>query len=222
MKLSIGPREKLLQEGPESLELCDLLAIILSSGTRKETVFEMSRRIVENYGSGGLACSRSVKELTQSFGVGPTKAGQLVAALELGRRLFNPGSNEFPVLRNPADVAKYLSPLAALGREQFHCLYLDSVNRVIHDELISMGSLNASLVHPREVFHYAMHYRAAYIILAHNHPSGSLDPSPEDIALTTQLIAVSRVMGMEILDHVIIAGRGWFSFKESGMMTEKK
>ncbi|MCA9783508.1 MAG: DNA repair protein RadC [Calditrichaeota bacterium] len=214
------PREKLIAAGPAALSLPELIAVILSAGTRKESVFEIGRRIAEEYGVRSISALGSVHEMMGAYGIGRARACQLSAALELGRRLFDPGSGEFPVLRNPRDTARYLDGMARLSREQFRCLYLNTVNRVIRDEIISIGSLNASLVHPREVFHYAIHYSAASLLLAHNHPGGSLEPSREDLQLTRQLLAVSRVMGIPILDHLIIGPTGWFSFQEHGLLTE--
>ncbi len=218
MNRNSGPRERLLLGGPEALSLSDLVAILLGSGTRSESVFDISRRIAEEYGVLSIASCRSVAEVMSTYRVGKVRASQLVAALELGRRLYDRGSSEYPVLRNPRDVARCLESMARLEREQFRCLYLNTVNRLIKEEVISVGSLNASLVHPREVFHFAIHYRAASIILAHNHPSGSLEPSGEDLSLTRQLLAVSGVMGIAILDHLIVGSEGWFSFKEHGLL----
>lgn len=214
------PREKLITAGPAALNLPELVAVILGTGTRRESVFELGRRIAEDYGVRSIPALGGVHEMMQVFGIGRARACQLAAAVELGRRLYDPGSGEFPVLRNPRDTARYLEGMARLSREQFRCLYLNTVNRVIRDEVISIGSLNASLVHPREVFHYAIHYSAASILLAHNHPGGSLDPSREDIQLTRQLLAVSRVMSIPILDHLIIGRSGWFSFQEHGLLSE--
>jgi DNA repair protein RadC len=217
---STTPREKLIAGGPASLSLPELVAVILGTGTRRESVFDLGRRIAEDYGVRSIPALESVSEMMLVFGIGKARACQLAAAVELGRRLYDPGSGEFPVLRNPRDTARYLEGMGRLSREQFRCLYLNTVNQVIRDEVISIGSLNASLVHPREVFHYAIHYSAASILLAHNHPGGSLEPSREDIQLTRQLLAVSRVMSIPILDHLIIGRGGWFSFQEHGLMSE--
>lgn len=218
MKLLSGPREKLASQGPGDLGMGELLAVLLARGSRRESVFDISRRLCADYGEGALTGCRRVADAERVHGLGPLHAAQLVAAVELGRRLFDPGSRDFPVLRGPAEVADYLSPMGRLLREQFRCLYLSPVNRLIRDELISLGGLDSSLVHPREVFHFAFHYRAARLILAHNHPSGSLQPSAEDLALTRRLTKVAQVMGFDVLDHLIVGEGGWFSFREAGLM----
>jgi DNA repair protein RadC len=165
-----------------------------------------------------LGSSRAVEEAMRVYGLGQAKAAQLVAALELGRRLFDPGAREFPLLHQPSAVARHLAPMGRLMREQFRCLYLDVTNRLIRDEVISIGGLSASLVHPREVFHFAVQYSAANLVLAHNHPSGNLEPSPEDLDLTRQLCGAGEIMGIRVLDHMIISSGGWYSFHEHGLL----
>lgn len=219
MLLPSGPRERLKLTGPRGLELADLLALVLVSGSRRESVFELSRRLLDEAGPRALGSCRGVEEAMRVYGLGQAKAAQLVAALELGRRLFDPGAREFPVLHQPAAVARHLAPMGRLVREQFRCLYLDTTNRLIRDEVVSLGGLNASLVHPREVFLFAVQYSAAAVVLAHNHPSGSLEPSPEDLALTRQLAQAGEIMGIRVLDHLIIAAGGWFSFHEHGLFS---
>jgi DNA repair protein RadC len=218
MKLQRGPRERMAEQGPAALGMSELLAIVLARGSRRESVFDISRRLLEGYGNAALSGCRSMDDAVRVHGLAPVHAAQLVAAVELGRRLFEPGSRDFPVLRGPSETADYLAPIGRLLREQFRCLYLSPVNRLIRDELISLGSLDSSLVHPREVFHFAFHYRAASLILAHNHPSGSLQPSAEDLALTRRLHGVARLTGIALLDHLIIGEGGWFSFREAGLL----
>jgi DNA repair protein RadC len=215
---SSGPRERLRLAGPRGLELADLLALVLVSGSRRESVFDLSRRLLEEGGPRALGSCRGVEEAMRVYGLGQAKAAQLVAALEIGRRLHDPGAREFPVLHQPAAVGRYLAPMGRLVREQFRCLYLDTANRLVRDEVISIGGLNASLVHPREVFLFAVQYSAATVVLAHNHPSGSLEPSPEDLALTRQLVQAGEIMGIRVLDHLIITAAGWFSFHEHGLL----
>jgi DNA repair protein RadC len=213
-----GPRERLKLAGPRGLELADLLALVLVSGTRRESVFELSRRLLDEAGPRALASCRAVEEATRVYGLGRAKAAQLVAALEIGRRLFDPGAREFPVLHQPAAVARHLAPMGRLAREQFRCLYLDTTNRLIRDEVVCMGGLNSSLVHPREVFLFAVQYSAAAVVLAHNHPAGSLEPSQEDLSLTRQLVQAGEIMGIRVVDHLIITAGGWFSFHEHGLL----
>ena len=218
MKISSGPREKLRAAGPRGMELTDLLALVLVSGSRRESVFDLSRRLLDEVGPRALGSCRAVEEAMSVYGLGQAKAAQLVAALEIGRRLFDPGAREFPVLHQPAGVARHLAPMGRLVREQFRCLYLDTANRLIRDEVISIGGLSSSLVHPREVFLFAVQYSAATVVLAHNHPAGSLEPSPEDLALTRQLCQAGEIMGIRVLDHLIITAGGWFSFHEHGLL----
>ncbi len=222
MKEFAGPREKLLHLGAEALGDDELLAVLISAGTRKESVFDISRRLVREHGLLALSCCRDVRRLASACGLGTAKAGQLLAAMELGRRLWANGSSEFPILRHPREVAVFLAPMARLQREQFRCLYLSTIHKLIHEEVISVGSLNSSLVHPREVFHYAIHYRAASILLAHNHPSGHCEPSQDDLSLTRQLVSASKIIGIDVMDHVIISSGGWFSFREQGLLHPAK
>jgi DNA repair protein RadC len=212
------PRERLRTLGPDALGLNELLAVVLQSGTRRESIFEISERIIEDFGNRSLAACRSVSEVMDHFGLGEAKAAQLVACVELGRRLHDGGAREFPLLLGPAQAARFLEPMGRQMREVFRCLYLDTTNRLVRDEVISLGSLNSSLVHPREVFHFAVQYSAASVLLAHNHPSGTLDPSPEDLALTRQLVEAGEIMGIPVLDHLIITTNGWYSLRENGQL----
>lgn len=218
MKLEHGPRERLRLAGPRALDLSELLALVLVSGSRRESVFDLSQRLLGESGAPGLGSSRGVEETMRIYGLGQAKASQLVAALEIGRRLHDPGAREFPLLVQPSAVARYLAPMGRLVREQFRCLYLDTAGRLIRDEVVSLGGLNATLVHPREVFLFAVQYSAATVILAHNHPSGNLEPSQEDLALTRQLSQAGEIMGIRVVDHMIISSGGWFSFHEHGLL----
>jgi DNA repair protein RadC len=210
------PRERLLRFGPDLLRNHELLAIILNTGYRREGVLELSRRIVQEYGSKAIAEERSVERLRSLLGLPLVKACQVVATFELGRRFYLEEPGRLPALRTPEEVFRYAKEMEGLTKEQFRGLYLNARNKVIHDETISIGTLTANLVHPREVFRPAFEYACAALITVHNHPSGDPAPSEEDIALTRQLVQVSRIMGIELLDHVII-GRGAFaSLKEMG------
>jgi DNA repair protein RadC len=220
MKVVHGPREKLNRFGPSALALSELVSVLLGSGTKRESVFEISDRVFSEYGISPLLAAREVRDVQKLCGVGPVKAGQLLAALEIGRRMYDSGTREFPVLRQPSDVATYLSSMARLTREQFRCLYLNAMNRLIRDELISVGSLNSTHVHPREVFHYAAQYSAASVILVHNHPSGQVQPSKEDRLLTARFKKAAKLLGVTLLDHMIIGSEGWFSFLQSGLLMQ--
>lgn len=218
MKLSYGPRERLRMAGPRALELAELLSLVLVSGSRRESVFDLSQRLLRECGAPALGSVRGVEETMRLYGLGQSKAAQLVAALELGRRLHDPGAREFPLLVQPSAVARHLAPMGRLMREQFRCLYLDTTGRLIREEVVSIGGLNTAVVHPREVYLFAVQYSAASVILAHNHPSGNLEPSQEDLALTRQLIQAGEIMGIRVVDHLIISASGWFSFHEHGLL----
>jgi len=212
------PRERLLRFGPDALKNYELLAIILNTGYRRESVLDLAQRIVQEYGSKAIAEERSVERLMSILGLPPVKACQVVATFELGRRLYLEEPGRVPALRTPEEVHRYVKEMEGLAKEEFRGLYLNARNKVIHDEIISIGTLTANLVHPREVFRPAFEYGCAAIIVVHNHPSGDPAPSEEDISLTRQLVQVSRIMGIEVLDHVIIGKGSFVSLKEIGKL----
>jgi len=145
-------------------------------------------------------------------------AARITAAIEFGRRLFQPDGSDFPLIHGPADIYAYVWEMKRLRQEQFRCLYLNTRNPIIADRTISIGSINSSLVHPREVFHGAVQYSANAMILVHNHPSGNLEPSRQDLDLTRKLQDVARLFSISILDHIIVGREGYFSFKEHGRL----
>jgi DNA repair protein RadC len=198
------PREKLLQTGPRDLSSQELLAIILNTGTKKEEVMQMSSRILKEYGENGLVSRTDPKSLEEDFGIPLVKACQIVACFELGRRFFQKNRDGLATVRTAKEAFEYFKSMGALTKEQFRGIYLDIHYRVIHDEVISMGTLTANIVHPREVFRPAIEHSAAAIIVAHNHPSGSLEPTSSDIELTRQLAKAGAILGIEVLDHLII------------------
>lgn len=205
------PREKLQQSGPEALSPSELLAVILSVGTTKEDVLSMSNRVLREYGSTILASERNAQRLQTELDIPETKALQIVACFELGRRFFtdNPGRGQ--ILRTPEAVYEYLKDMAKLPKEHLRGLYLNNHYQVVHDEIISIGSVTTNIVHPREVYRPALEYNASAVILAHNHPSGEVTPSEADRTITTQLQQAGELMGIELLDHVIIASDGYHS-----------
>lgn len=200
------PREKLLKQGARSLSVAELLAVVLTTGTRKEEVLRMSHRITSEYGEKGIAFQNDPKKLSRDLDIPETKSCQITACFELGRRFFSDAKNGHRTIRTPRQVFEYFKDMGTLPKEQLRGIYLNSHYKVIHDEVISIGSLTSNVVHPREVFRPAIICSAAAIIIAHNHPSGSIKPSDSDIAITRQLIQVGKVIGINILDHVIIAG----------------
>ncbi len=211
------PREKLIARGASLLYLEELVAILLGSGTHGRSVLGLARTILEGQGRDTLA-SVTPEELLRLPGIGPAKAARLVAAIELGRRLFMPERGGV-VVKSPNDVYELTRGEAAGARkEKFLALYLDTAHRVIHWEKVSLGTLDTSLVHPREVFHPAVERTAAAVVVVHNHPSGETNPSQEDVELTRRLLEAGRIMGIELLDHVIVSDEGFFSFKEGGLL----
>jgi DNA repair protein RadC len=214
------PRERLWALGASALTSVELLAILLGTGSARSDAVALAASLLERSG-GSLRrlAARPSAELTRTLGVGPAKAARLVAAFELGTRLWQEQRPPLPAIRDPADVAALLGPrLRDLAVEEFHLLALDSQARVIRDVLVSRGLLNSSLVHPREVFRSAIAEAAAGIIVAHNHPSGDPTPSPEDQAVTRQLVEAGRLLDLPVYDHVIVAGDRFLSFASAGLL----
>lgn len=209
----------MLQYGAQALSHAELLAILLRTGTRRESAITIAQRILgQSGGLRGLADS-GVEELVEIKGVGPAKAVQLKAAIELGRRMSASRLSETVVIRSPQDAAELLTEqLRYLQKEHFVCLFLNTKNHVIAQETLSIGSLNASIVHPREVFRAAIKYSSASIVCAHNHPSGDPSPSPEDIAITKRLVESGQIIGIDVLDHIVVGDGRFVSLKEQGLM----
>ena len=213
------PRERMMHYGAESLSQAELLAILLRTGTRRESAIHIAQQMLGKIGGLRGLVDLSIEELTEINGIGPAKAIQLKAGIELGRRLANSRFTMPVIIRTPQDAAEILTEqLRYLQKEHFVCLFLNTKNHVIGQETLSMGSLNASIVHPREVFRAAIKCSSASIICAHNHPSGDPTPSPEDISLTSRLLKAGEIVGIEVLDHLIIGDNGFVSLKEKGHM----
>jgi DNA repair protein RadC len=207
------PREKLKKYGPASLKHYELMAVILGKGTRKEGILELSKRIMSQYGDQAVLSKGDVDTLEKVLSLSPVQACQVVATFELGKRLFGRSTEIF--LRSPEEVFEYAKDMARLKKEHLRGLYLDTRNKLIRDEVIAIGTLNASLAHPREIFHPAIESHAAGIILVHNHPSGDPSPSEDDIELTMQVHGASKIIDIDLLDHVIIGSKDYRSLKES-------
>jgi DNA repair protein RadC len=213
------PREKLLKRGVQALSDAELLAIILRTGTGQSTALDLARRIVADHGTLRRLASRSPQELMRTRGVGKAKAVELIAAFELGRRMQGDPEERRIILRSPEDVARLMIPrLRDQTRELFYVLVLDSQNGLVQEVELTAGTLNASLVHPREVFKAAIDHRAASIIVVHNHPSGNTEPSKEDIQITRQLAEAGKIVDIPVHDHVIVAGSGHVSLAERGYL----
>lgn len=204
------PQEKLIKYGVKRLTNVELLALILRSGTREEGVINLARKIL-NLSS--KSKELMLTDLKRIDGVGISKACQVIACFELGKRLF---ADQTISIFSPSEILHELKDTRQSKKEHFIAFYLDVRNQVIKKETISMGTINASLVHPREVFEPAVRYTAASIILTHNHPSGVSTPSDEDLKLTTRLIKSGELLGIEIIDHIIVAEKEYTSLKEKG------
>jgi len=199
------PREKLLESGPGALSAAELLAVVLGVGTKKEEVFSMSSRLLREYGEKAIVHQKDAKAITKELKIPEAKACQIVACFELGRRFFLKTPGGSITIRNASQAFAYLKDMGLLQKEQFRGLYLNSRYQLVHDEVISLGTLTSSLVHPREVFKPALEYSAAAIIIAHNHPSGSLKATAADQEITNQLIEAGKILEIEVLDHLVIA-----------------
>lgn len=213
------PRERFILNGPQSLSNHELIAILLRTGTKDESVLQLSNRLLTNFEGLRLLKGATLEEITEIKGIGQAKAIQILAAVEIGRRIANLNYNERYVIRSPEDGANYvMNDMRFLSQEHFVCLYLNTKNQVLHKQTIFIGSLNASIVHPREVFREALKRSAASIICLHNHPSGDPAPSREDIEVTKRLVECGKMIGIEILDHLIIGENKFVSLKEKGYL----
>jgi DNA repair protein RadC len=204
LPLEAQPREKLLKQGPESLSIQELLAVILNVGSKTEGVLEMSQRIIREYGEKSILAQRNPAKLSEDLSIPLMKACQIVSCGEIGRRFYEKNATGLTTIRTAKDVHEYLRDMYNLPKEHLRGLYLNSHNRIIRDEVISIGTINTNIVHPREVFRPAIEYSAAAVVLAHNHPSGVATPSTQDIEITHQLIEAGKILGINVLDHVII------------------
>jgi DNA repair protein RadC len=213
------PRERFIQNGPESLSNHELIAILLRTGTKDESVLQLSNRLLTNFEGLRLLKAATLEEMTEIKGIGQAKAIQVLAAVEIGRRIANLNYNDRYVIRSPEDGANYvMNDMRFLSQEHFVCLYLNTKNQVLHKQTIFIGSLNASIVHPREVFREALKRSAASIICLHNHPSGDPAPSREDIEVTKRLVECGKMIGIDLLDHLIIGENKFVSLKEKGYL----
>lgn len=209
------PREKLMQYGPGKLSNSELLAILLRSGKKGENVIELANKILKRFSKDELP-NLTFNDLKDYPGLGPAKACEIVACFELGKRLLK--NKKAEIYLKPREIWEELKDLRDHKKEHFVIFYLDSRNQEIKREIISIGSLNANLVHPREVFEPAVRHLAAQIILAHNHPSGDPEPSEDDLVITKKLVESGKILGIEVFDHIIVVKDGFFSFKNKGLL----
>lgn len=214
------PRERLRALGPSALTTSELLGLLLGASVAGRSATEVAAEVITRAGGSLRRLGQMpLAALTDQPGLGEVRALAIQAALELGRRLSAEGADEGEPMRGPRDVWRFYAPrLEGLTVEEFHVAVLDAQHRLERDVLVSRGILNSSLVHPREVFREAIAERAASLVLVHNHPSGDPTPSPDDRAITSQLVAAGRLLDIPIQDHVVI-GRGRFvSFAEAGLL----
>jgi DNA repair protein RadC len=213
------PRERLLQHGPQPLTEAELIGILLGKGTRKKTAIDLARELLDQYESLQKLFSRSPSELMKVKGIGSAKAATLSAAFELVRRIQSQKSGAKVSFKRSSEVFEHYLPLMRdLRKEVFKVLLLNRANRLIKEVTVSEGTLEASIVHPRDVFREALLEPAAGIILIHNHPSGNSSPSEEDLQITKQLVEAGRLLGIKVYDHIILAGESYRSFADEGLI----
>lgn len=220
LPLSERPRERLLKHGVAALSQQELLALILGSGTKGESVMITAQALLSEFRTIKNLAAASVEEMTRVKGIGIAKATQIKAALELSRRLEeqdDPGPKI--AVKSPEEVIKAVkNQLKGKKKEHFYVLSLNTRNQLIESEEVSKGSLDSSIVHPREVFQKAISNSAASVIFVHNHPSGDPTPSNDDIQLTKRLIEVGELMGIEVLDHIVVCDHAHLSMKARNLL----
>jgi len=216
------PRERLLKYGVESLSLQELLSLIFGRGVKGESVVNISQKLISSFGSLDQISEASIEELKEIKGLGLAKACQLKACFEISRRLKKEENlNKNKIINSPKDLFSLLKEkIINFHKEYFMVVSLDNRNKVINVDTVSIGTLNSSLIHPRETFEAAIKNHAAAIIICHNHPSGELKPSEDDLIITQNLVKAGKLLGIDVSDHLIITKEGYFSFKERGLITK--
>lgn len=220
LPLDDRPREKLLLRGAQSLSDAELLAILLRTGTKGTSVIELAQNLLKRNDNLAVLSTKTIENLKRDSGIGNDKAATLAAAFELGKRI-DVSQKWMSKLKitSPADVADIFIPLLRDElKENFIVICLNSSNKIIKYEIVSVGSLNASIVHPREVFKTAIDNNSANIILIHNHPSGNPEPSSEDIQITKKLVEAGKILDIQVFDHIIVAGKNYTSFVEKKLI----
>jgi DNA repair protein RadC len=214
------PRERLIKFGPEALSNAELLAIILRVGTKSESAIAMANRIISSSNEGlKFLSTATIEELSGIKGIGEAKAAQIKASLELGKRLKNFRASTKVKINSPEDVAEIvMEDMRYLRKEHLRVLFLNTKNIVSDVKDLSIGSLNSSVVHPREIFSEAIRKSSSSIVICHNHPSGDPTPSQEDITITKRLFEVGKLVGIDLLDHIIIGDGKFVSLKEKGIL----
>ncbi|RPI13120.1 MAG: JAB domain-containing protein [Ignavibacteriae bacterium] len=219
------PRERLKELGAENLSSHELIALILGSGMPGESVLSLSQRLISHFGSFKNVFNASMEELLDIDGIGQAKASQLIACFEIAKRVVKETlkeekeKKESKSIISPEEAVDIIrSRISDYNKEQFLVVSFDTRQKVIGIDNISTGTLTASIVHPRETFERAIKRHAASILAAHNHPSGDPEPSEEDIRITKRLTEAGKIIGIELLDHIIITRSSFYSFKEKGMI----
>jgi DNA repair protein RadC len=212
------PRERLKRLGAGALKTQELIAIILRTGTPGENVLQLAERLLRDYGGLGGLARAPYTELTRVKGVGDTKAIELQAVFELGRRLNTAAPEDKPMVKSPADAASLLSDMSVLEQEMMRTLLLDTKNRVLAIRTVYTGSVNTTVIRVAELFREAIRQNCTALIIAHNHPSGDPTPSPEDVAVTSEIVKAGKLLDIDVLDHLVIgAGQKFVSLKERGL-----
>ncbi len=214
------PREKLVLYGPQSLSNAELLAIIIRTGSREHSSIDLANIVLSQDDKGlRYLTNCTIEELEKIKGIGKSKACQIMAAIELGNRLSKSSLELKQSIKSPRDLVDiFINDMRHLEKEYFKVVFLNTKNEIISYETISIGSLNASIVHPREVFNRAIKKSSASLILIHNHPSGNPNPSKEDINITKRLMEAGKIIGIDILDHIIIGDGTYYSLKENSII----
>ena len=211
------PREKLISKGPQNLKDEELLAILLRTGREGKNVLEVAKQILRKYSKKRLL-KLKYEDLTKIKGIDSAKACAILAAVELVKRALKIGEETLPVIRSTKDVIAQFTYLRDKSREHLAALYLNARNEMIYKKHLFVGTLNANLVHPREIFEHALIGNAASVILVHNHPSGDAEPSEDDLTITKRIQEAGKIMGIDVLDHIIITKSKAFSFKEKKLI----
>ena len=211
------PREKLVAKGAENLKDSELLAILLRTGKAGKNVIEIASQILTKH-SKKRFLQMTYQDLVKIDGIDSAKATTLLAAFELSKRALEVNDTNLPTINNAKDAVAQLADLRDLKKEHFVALYINARNKLIHRDLVSVGTLNANLVHPREVFEPAIARASAQVIVAHNHPSGDPEPSEDDLVITKKLVDGGKLLGIEVIDHIIITKTGYLSFKDKKLI----
>jgi len=215
------PRERLKKFGPEALSAQELLALVIGRGIPKKSVMNIAQELLVKFGNINAISKATIEELSQIKGIGLAKAAQIKACFELGKRQELEPELEDLDIKKPQDVVKAIrAGIHDKAKEHFKLILLNTRNKLIGISTISIGTLNTSLVHPREVFKDALIHNAASVVLAHNHPSGDSEPSENDLTITRRLVEAGKILGIEVIDHIIVTKNAFFSFKEKGLIIQ--